>query len=485
MILPRRKLLAGGLVLMVINRLSGLVLPLSVKYLVDNVITKRQGQLLTPLVLAVLAATLIQGITSFTLTQLLSKAGQRLIAELRQKVQQHIGRLSVGYYDANKSGVLVSRIMTRRGRRPQSDRHRTGGVCRRSAYWSDRAHFSGPHQSIYDRTRRVVRRLIRLVLRTAFAKIRPIFRERGKINAEVTGRLTESLGGVRVVKGYHAEEREAKVFAGGVGRLLDNVMKSLTAMSLMSLSATVLMGIVRPWSFHWRAPNFRRQANLGRFLDVHGSARVYGRARVQLVGIGTQITEAFAGLDRTHEVLSERPEDVDPKRTVSLGPIRGTCDFDHVGFAYDPGKPVLHDVSFRSEPGTVTALVGPSGSGKSTIISLIAAFHTPSEGSIEIDGVDLSTVRLIPIAPSWAWCCRIPFCSTAHRENIAFARPDATEGADPARLPSRPCRRVRREIRTEVRHHRRRARRETFRRPTPARLHRARHSGRSAHSDSG
>ncbi len=428
MILPRRKLLAGGLLLMVINRLSGFVLPISVKYLIGDVIGKRQERLLTPLVLSVLAATLIQGVTSFTLTQLLSKAGQRLIAELRQKVQQHVGRLSVGYYDANKSGVLVSRIMTD-----------VEGV--RNLIGTGLVEFVGGIMTalialvILLRVSPLMTGLallcvssFTLVLRQAFTKIRPIFRERGKINAEVTGRLTESLGGVRVVKGYHAEDREAAVFSQGVTRLLDNVFRSLTAMSLMSLSATVLMGMVTAMVYFVGAREiFAGTLKLEDFVMFTALLAMLVAPVFQVVQIGTQITEAFAGLDRTHEVLSERPEDQDPKRTVTLGPVRGTVVFDHVGFSYEPGKPVLYDVSFRSEPGTVTALVGPSGSGKSTIISLIAAFHSPSEGTIQIDGVDISTVRLDSYRTQLGVVLQDTFLFDGSiEENIAFARPGAT-----------------------------------------------------------
>src|SRR5467141_2195921 len=241
---PRRGLLALGFVLMAINRLAGLVLPASTKYLVDNVISKKQIQLLTPIVLGVLAATVIQGLTSFTLTQLLSKSAQKMIADLRRKVQAHIGRLPVSFYDANKTGVLISRIMTD-----------VEGV--RNLIGTGLVEFVGGLMTavvalvVLLRISAIMTGLTALfvaafafALSKAFTKIRPIFRERGKINAEVTGRLTESLGGVRVVKGYHAEAREAEVFAGGVQRLLDNVLKSLTAVSLMSLSATVLMGVV-------------------------------------------------------------------------------------------------------------------------------------------------------------------------------------------------------------------------------------------------
>jgi ABC-type multidrug transport system fused ATPase/permease subunit len=429
MIRPRRKLLALGLVLMIINRLSGLVLPYSTRFLVDDVIGKRHVQLLTPLVLAVLTATVIQGVTSFTLTQLLSKAGQRLIAELRRKVQEHVGRLSVAYYDANKSGVLVSRIMTDvegvRNLIGTGLVEFVGGLMTAAAALIVLLRIS----ALMTGLTALFVAAFALALKRAFGKIRPIFRERSKITAEVTGRLTESLGGVRVVKGYHAEHREAEVFAGGVQRLLANVEKSLTAMSLMSLSATVLMGVVGAVVMYVGTRQiFAGKMTLGEFMTFTAFLAFLVAPVFQIVGIGTQITEAFAGLDRTHEVLMERPEDKDPRRTVTLGPVNGQVVFEDVGFSYEAGKQVLFDVNFRSEPGTVTALVGPSGSGKSTIISLIAAFHVPTSGRITVDGVDLSTVRLDSYRTQLGVVLQDTFLFDGTiEENIAFARPDATK----------------------------------------------------------
>jgi len=429
MIKPRRNILLLGLVLMVVNRLSGLVLPLSTRFLIDDILGKHQKQLLTPLVLAVLGATLVQGITSFTLTQLLSKAGQRLIAELRQKVQQHVGRLSVSYYDANRSGVLVSRIM--------SD---VEGV--RNLIGTGLVEFVGGVLTaifalvILLRISVVMTGLTALfvaafafALSKAFTKIRPIFRERGKITAEVTGRLTESLGGVRVVKGYHAEQREAAVFSEGALRLLSNVEQSLTAMSFMSLSATVLMGIVGALvMFIGSREIFAGTLTLGQFVTFTAFLAFLVAPVFGVVGIGTQITEALAGLDRTHEVLSESPEDKDPRRTVTIGSVKGEVDFEQVGFSYEAGKQVLYDVSFRSQPGTVTALVGPSGSGKSTIISLVSAFHVPTGGKVLVDGVDLSTIRLDSYRTQLGVVLQDTFLFDGTiEENIAFARPHATK----------------------------------------------------------
>ncbi|PYU63290.1 MAG: ABC transporter permease, partial [Acidobacteria bacterium] len=411
LIKPRRGLLALGFVLMAINRLAGLVLPASTKYLVDNVISKRQIQLLTPIVLAVLTATVVQGLTSFTLTQLLSKSAQKMIAELRRQVQAHIGRLPISFYDANKTGALVSRIM--------SD---VEGV--RNLIGTGLVEFVGGimtavialvyliHTSV---TMTAVAFGILLVfgygINRAFLTIRPIFRARPKINAEVTGRLTESLSGVRVVKGYHAEEREEGVFAGGVQRLLDNVLKTLTATSLMSLSAAGLMGIVSAIIMELGAHKILAGTmTLGTFFAFNIFLGLLVAPVFQIVAIGTQITEAITGLERTREILNEKLEDDEPGRT------------------YDTRKEVLHDVGFRSEPGTVTALVGPSGAGKSTIIGLIAAFYAPSGGRVLVDGVDLSTVKLNSYRTQLGVVLQETFLFDGTiRENVAFARPNATE----------------------------------------------------------
>ena len=428
---PRRKLIAFGFVLMIINRVCGLVLPASTKFLVDNVLNKHQTSLLEPLILAVLVATIIQGATSFTLTQVLSKEAQRLIAELRRKVQEHIGRLPVAYYDSNKSGMLVSRIM-----------NDVEGV--RNLIGTGLVEFCGGiltavfSLAVLLKTSPLLTGLalvfisaFGLGLRKAFGNIRPIFRERGKITAEVSGRLTESLAGVRVVKGYHAEAEEARVFAGGVQRLLDNVLRSLTAISLMSLSATVLMGFVGATVMYVGARHILAtppSLTLGDFMMFTAFMAFLVAPMFQIVGIGTQVTEALAGLDRTQEVLHEKPEDEDPRRIRPIGPIEGNVIFEHVDFAYEAAKPVLHDINFESRPGTVTALVGPSGSGKSTIISLIAAFHEPGAGKILLDGADLSAVRLDAYRTQLGVVLQDTFLFDGTiRENIAFARLNAPE----------------------------------------------------------
>jgi ABC-type multidrug transport system fused ATPase/permease subunit len=426
---PRRGLLLLGFVLMAINRVSGLVLPGSTKYLVDDVIGKRNVQLLVPIVLAVIAATVIQGLTSFTLTQLLSKSAQRMITDLRKQVQAHIGRLPISFYDANKTGVLVSRIM--------SD---VEGV--RNLIGTGLVEFAGGLLTatlalIYLLRISVTMTLVAFSvlvvfgygLNKAFATIRPIFRARPKITAEVTGRLTESLGGVRVVKGYHAEDREERVFSGGVQRLLENVLKTLTATSLMSLSASALMGIVSAVVMFLGAKQILAGTmTLGTFFTYVFFLGLLVAPVFQIVAIGTQITEAITGLERTREILNEAKEDQDPGRTVTLGRIEGRVEFENVHFSYEANKEVLHGVSFRSEPGTVTALVGPSGSGKSTIIGLVSAFYTPTQGRVLVDGVDLSSVRLSSYRTQLGVVLQETFLFDGTiRENVSYARPDATE----------------------------------------------------------
>ncbi len=426
---PRRGLLAFGFVLMAINRLSGLVLPASTKFLIDDIIGKKHIQLLAPLVLAVLGATVIQGVSSFALTQLLSKSAQRLIAELRCKVQGHIGRLPVAFYDSTKTGVLVARIMSD----VEGVRNLVGtglvefvGSLLTAAFALVVLIRLSPSMTFLAFT---ILLGLGVALRKAFGFIRPVFRERSKINAEVTGRLTESLGGVRVVKGYHAEDREAQVFARGVQRLLNNVLKTLTATSFMSFSSSALLGIVSALVMYLGARQIvAGTMTLGSFLTYTIFLGLLIAPVFQIVGIGTQLTEAVAGLERTREILREHPEDEGPRRKVALGPIRGEVIFENVSFGYDAGKTVLEGVGFRSEPGTLTALVGPSGAGKSTIIGLIAAFYVPTQGAIWVDGVDLSTVRLESYRTQLGVVLQDTFLFDGTiRENVAFSRPDASE----------------------------------------------------------
>jgi ABC-type multidrug transport system fused ATPase/permease subunit len=430
LIVPRMGLLFAGMGLMVVNRVAGLVLPYTSKGLLDGVLSKTGNPSLLPKYIAlVFGAMLVQAVTSFSLTQLLSKAGQRLIAEMRRQVQRHVGLLSVAYYDENRTGALVARIMTD----VEGVRNLVGtGLVEfvGGMLTAVLAFFFLLHQSVtVTLTVFAVVGCFVFVLQYAFKVIRPIFRERGKINAEVTGRLTESLGGVRVIKGYHAEERESAVFGQGVERLLNNVMKSLTMTSTLGAASTTVLGLVSAIVM-W----------LGGHLVIHGTWTVgsYFQYNMflafmvapifQIVNIGTQLTEAFAGLDRTNEIMSELEENQSPGRTEKMLPITGTVRFDAVEFAYEPEKPVLHGISFVAEPGTVTALVGSSGSGKSTIISLVCDFHTPTKGTISVDGFDLAHVDLNTYRSQLGVVLQDSFLFDGSiRDNIMFSRPEATE----------------------------------------------------------
>ncbi|MGB6200625.1 MAG: ABC transporter ATP-binding protein [Candidatus Acidiferrales bacterium] len=433
---PQRWLLLVGFFLMAINRLAGFVLPASMQPLADKVIHNGQRNLLVPIVIAILAATTIQGITSYALTQLLSKAAQRMIADLRKQVQAHIGRLAVAFHDANKSGSLLTRIMTD-----------VDGL--RNLMGTGLVDFAGSLMTaviafiLLMRISVVLTSVVLVILlatglslNVAIGWIRPIYRARSKIFAEVTGRLAESLGGIRVVKGYRAEAREEEVFAGGVQRLLQNVLDTLTATSLMSLASTMLLGTVSALIIYLGVRQVPTgvsalatgQISFGMFLKFVGYMAMLVSPIFQVVSIGPQFSDGMAGLERTREILKENLEDADPQRTVAIGTIRGNVAFDNVNFAYEKGRMVLHDVSFESKPGTATALVGPSGSGKSTIIGLVAAFYTPNSGRVLVDGVDLATVRLETFRTQLGIVLQDTFLFDGTiRENVAFSRPGASE----------------------------------------------------------
>jgi subfamily B ATP-binding cassette protein MsbA len=427
---PRKGLILAGLCLMVVNRVAGLVMPWVSRPLIDKVLSTSGNPALLPKMIAfVFGAMLTQALTSYALTQLLSKAGQRLIAELRSKVQRHVGLLSVSYYDENRSGTLVARIMTD-----------VEGV--RNLVGTGLVDFTGGmltavlafvylmHRSVQvTLTVFAVLAVFVVILQYGFKTIRPIFRERGKINAEVTGRLTESLGGVRVVKGYHAEEREHGVFAEGVQRLLENVMKSLTMTSTLGAASTMMAGLVSALVMYFGGHAVLRGTwTVGDYFQYNMFLVFMIAPVIQIVNIGTQLTEAFAGLDRTNEIMAELEENKTPGRSIQMPPIQGTVKFEDVQFSYEADKPVLHGISFESRPGTVTALVGSSGSGKSTIISLICAFHTPTSGRVLVDGIDLAKVNLNTFRSQLGVVLQDSFLFDGSiRENILFSRPDATE----------------------------------------------------------
>jgi ABC-type multidrug transport system fused ATPase/permease subunit len=431
LVAPRLGLLAAGMALMVVNRVAGLVLPFLSKPLLDKVLAAQHPhpEMLPWIIGIVFAAMLVQAVTSFSLTQLLSKAGQRLIAEMRRQVQRHVGLLSVTYYDENRTGQLVSRIMTDvegvRNLVGTGLVDFVGGMLTAVLAFLYLLHLSARVTlSVFT-----VLGVFVFVLQYAFRTIRPIFRERGKINAEVTGRLTESLGGVRVIKGYHAEEREAAVFSGGVDRLLNNVMKSLTMTSAMSAASTTVLGLVSALVMWFGGHRVLGHTwTVGDYFSYNMFLAFMIAPVFQVVNIGTQLTEAFAGLDRTNEIMSELEENQSPDRTIKMPLIEGKVRFDDVEFAYTPEKPVLHGISFEAQPGTVTALVGSSGSGKSTIISLVCAFHTPSKGAVLVDDIDLANVDLNTFRSQLGVVLQDSFLFDGTiRENILFSRPDATE----------------------------------------------------------
>jgi len=426
---PRRWILLGAFFLMVINRAAGLVLPVVTRPFIDLVLVKNQISSLPWIIGAIVAATFLQGCTSYALTQLLSKSGQKLITDLRKQVQAHIGKLSVSFYDENRTGTLVARIMTD-----------VEGV--RNLVGTGVVDFVGGVLTAIFAFTYLLRTSVKMtllafaillvfgiILQFAFKTIRPIFRERAKINAEVTGRLTESLGGVRVVKGYHAEDSEAHVFGLGVERLLKNVISSLTAQSLMGLASTIVLGIVSALVMYMSAhEHYAGRLTVGQYVSYIVMLGMMVAPIVQLVAVGTQLTEAMAGLDRTREIFAEREEDADPSRSFELGKLNGDVRFVDVGFSYVPDKQVLHGISFESRPGTVTALVGSSGSGKSTIISLICGFHTAQTGAVLVDDHDLAAVKLSTYRQQLGVVLQETFLFDGTiRENVKFSRPDATE----------------------------------------------------------
>ena len=426
---PRRGLLALGLGLVVINRSFGLVLPASTKYLVDAVIDAGNTEILVPLVTVVGLAVLVQAVTSYVLTILLSTSAQHLIADMRIEIQEHVGRLPIRYFDSTKAGALVSRVMTDvEGVRNLVG---TGLVQFIGGIVTAMIVFVLLMNSNATLTLMALgfMAVFGLILRRAFRTIRPIFRERGRINAEVTGRLTESFGGIRIVKGFHAEDREAKVFRDGAMRIFENVRKSMTATAVVSMASTLLMGVISVTVMI-----------VGTRLIVSGSmttgeffqyALLMGFMIAPIVGvvqIGTQLTEAIAGLDRVREILAEKTEDEDIGRTVPIGRLRGHVTFQGVSFEYEPGRPVLREIDLEATPGTVIALAGSSGSGKSTLIGLVAAFTKPVSGTVAVDGVDLATITLDSYRSQLGVVLQDNFLFDGTiRDNILFGRPAASD----------------------------------------------------------
>jgi len=424
---PRRRLVLVGLLLVGVNRLAGLVLPGSTKYLIDNVIAKHDTDMLKVLLLVVAGAIFVQAVTSYLLTRLLSVEAQHLISVLRAQMQKHVVRLPVAFFDNSKSGALVSRIMTD----VEGVRNLVGtglvqlvGGLLTAAVALVLLIRINPMMTLYAFIPLVVFALIAM---KAFAHIRPIFRKRGAINAEVTGRLTETLNGIRVIKGFHAEPLEYKVFADGADRIFQNVRDSLTTTSLVTSLATLLMGLGSVIIMGLGGTMIiKGQMTVGEFVSFTLYLAFLVAPIVQMSNIGTQMTEAFAGLDRMEEILRMETEGEEAGRTVVLDTLRGELLFENVSFAYTE-KEVLTDVSFTAPAGSVTALVGSSGSGKSTIAGLAASFRIPTRGVVRIDGHDLRTVRLDSYRSHLGVVLQDEFLFEGTiRENILFARPDAS-----------------------------------------------------------
>ena len=426
---PRKGIISIGLILIVISRLASLVLPLKSKELLDDIIPNKDFDALYAMVFLVSGAILLQAITSFALTRLLSVEAQLLISKLRSKVQKKILSLPISYFDNNKSGALVSRIM----RDVEGVRNLVGtGLVQL---------FGGTVTAIISffllinisakMTLFVLFPvlLFALIALKAFAYIRPIFRKRGVINAEVTGRLTETLNGVRVIKGFNAENQENLNFEKGVGRLFQNVKKSLTATAIITSSSAFLLGLASVGIMGLGgAMIIDGSLTTGDFLSFTLLLGFMITPIIQMSNIGSQLTEALAGLDRTEEIMNIQSESNDASRTINLKNIIGDVVFNNVSFSYDKGKQVLHNISFKAEQGTVTALVGSSGSGKSTIASLVASFISPESGTITIDGNDISKVNLNSFRSQLGVVLQDDFLFEGTiRENILFPRPNASE----------------------------------------------------------
>ena len=428
LIWAHRRRLTIGLALMLVSRLASLVLPTSTKWLIDDVIGQGRAELLMPIALAAGAATVVQAVTSFALSQILGVAAQRAITDMRKRVQARVMRLPVRFFDSTQTGVLISRIMSD----AEGIRNLVGTglvqlvggfvtafLCLGLLFWLN--------------WRLTVVTILVLAafgggMGYAFRTLRPVFRERGKINAEVTGRLTEALGGIRIVKSYTAEKREEIVFTKGAHRLFRNIAKSMTGVSATTAGSTVIIGIIGVLMI-WLGGGaiLAGDMTLGDFVMYLILIGLVAAPLVSIASIGTQITEAFAGLDRIREIL-DLPTELDEDAGRSpLERISGDVSFDEVWFEYNPGQPVLRGVSFRAAAGTTTALVGSSGSGKSTLISIVMAFNRPTRGRVLIDGRDLSGLRLMDYREQLASVLQENFLFDGSiADNVGYAKPGAT-----------------------------------------------------------
>lgn len=425
---PRRKIVFIGLLLIVISRLAGLVLPGATKYLMDDVIVHKNLSMLKILLWVVTGSILVQSVTSYLLTKLLSVEAQHLISQLRVKVQKQILSLPIRYFDNNKSGALVSRIMNDvegvRNLVGTGLVQLTGGTLTAIVSLILLIKISAM-MTLYVL---VPVSIFAFIALKAFGYIRPIFKKRGEINAEVTGRLTETISGIRVIKGFNAEQQETDAFEKGVERLFLNVKSSLTSTALLTSSSAFLLGLASTAIMGIGGYRIMHdQLTIGEFLSFTLYLGFMIAPLVQMSNIGSQLTEAFAGLDRTEEIMNMEPENDDTKRIIHLNGITGNIKFENVSFAYQEGKEVVRNIRFDAPSGSVTALVGTSGSGKTTLASLAASFITPDSGIITIDGKDLSKVSLSSYRKNLGVVLQDEFLFEGTiRENILFPRPGAT-----------------------------------------------------------
>jgi ABC-type multidrug transport system fused ATPase/permease subunit len=423
-----RSRLALGLGLMLVNRLAGLVLPWSSRYLIDQVVGQKRADLLGTIALAVGGAAIVQSVSSFALSQILGVAAQRAITEMRKSVQAFVLRLPIAYFDSTKTGILISRIMTD----AEGIRNLVGtglvqllgglvtaGIALGVLFWLN---WKLTSLSI------LVLALFGGGMAYAFARLRPLFRERGKINADVTGRLAETLGGIRIVKAYRSERSEQLVFARGAHKLFRNVATTMTGVSGVGAFAQFVIGAISIVMILVGGRAVLSQSmTLGQLVQYVFFVGLVALPLINIASIGTQITEAFAGLDRIHELRRMTTEDAEDAKRQPLAAVRGDVAFEHVTFAYKPGVPVLNDVSFQAPAGSTTALVGSSGSGKSTLISLVLAFNRPERGRVLVDGRDLDSLRLADYRTQLGVVLQDNFLFDGTiAENIAFARPHAT-----------------------------------------------------------
>lgn len=428
-VLPRWRILAVGLILIIVSRLASLVLPAATKYLMDDVIGKGDMEMLKLLLIAVTSSIIVSAVTSYALTQLLSVEAQHLISRLRAQVQQHVLRLPVRFFDNSKSGALVSRIMNDvegvRNLVGTGLVQLFGGILTAVISLVVLINISAL-MTLYVLVPVLIFGFVAL---KAFSMIRPIFRERGAINAEVTGRLTETLNGVRVIKGFNAEKQEIKIFEQGVDKLFQNIKKSLTSTSMVTSAGAFLLGLASTGIMGIGGYMIiKGEMTVGEFLSFTLFLGFMIAPIVQMSNIGSQLTEAFAGLDRTEELMNTEVEDDGTIRTEKMPAISGNIEFNDVSFAYEEGKEVVRNINFTAPSGSVTALVGTSGSGKTTIAGLVATYLNPASGMITVDGRDLSKVSLDSYRSQLGVVLQDDFLFEGTiRENILFPRPQATE----------------------------------------------------------